>query len=29
GLDAVRSRAKWLERDVADVEKWLRENQYL
>lgn len=29
GLDAVRAKAKWLERDSKDVEQWLRERQYL
>ena len=29
GLDAVRAKAKWLERDTKDVEQWLRENKYL
>ena len=29
GLDAVRSKAKWLERDTSDVSDWLKKNQYL
>ncbi|KWU42560.1 putative AAP1-alanine/arginine aminopeptidase [Rhodotorula sp. JG-1b] len=29
GLDAVRAKAKWLERDTKDVEQWLRDNKYL
>lgn len=29
GLDAVRAKAKWLERDAKDVEQWLREHKYL
>ncbi|GAA5967480.1 hypothetical protein JCM11641_000560 [Rhodosporidiobolus odoratus] len=29
GLDSVRSKAKWLERDVGDVEGWLKKNGYL
>ncbi|BGO90211.1 hypothetical protein NBRC10512_002414 [Rhodotorula toruloides] len=29
GLDSVRAKAKWLERDSKDVEQWLKENQYL
>jgi aminopeptidase 2 len=29
GLDAVRSKAKWIERDTKDVEAWLKENGYL
>ncbi|GAA5943215.1 hypothetical protein JCM10213_006247, partial [Rhodosporidiobolus nylandii] len=29
GLDSVRSKAKWLQRDAQDVEGWLRENGYL
>lgn len=29
GLDSVRSKAKWLERDAQDVEQWLRDNKYL
>lgn len=28
-VDSVRAKAKWLERDVKDVESWLKENQYL
>lgn len=29
GLDTVRSKAKWLERDAKDVEEWLEANGYL
>ncbi|BGP38710.1 Aminopeptidase 2 mitochondrial [Rhodotorula kratochvilovae] len=29
GLDSVRSKAQWLERDAADVEGWLREKKFL
>lgn len=29
GLDSVRSKAAWLERDAGDVEKWLHEKQFL
>ncbi|GJN87500.1 hypothetical protein Rhopal_000449-T1 [Rhodotorula paludigena] len=29
GLDSVRSKAKWLDRDAKDVEQWLRDNKYL
>lgn len=29
GLDGVRSKAKWLERDTADVQQWLKDNKYL
>ncbi|GAA5820392.1 hypothetical protein JCM11491_005473, partial [Sporobolomyces phaffii] len=28
-IDSVRAKAKWIERDTADVESWLKENQYL
>ncbi|SNX84196.1 probable AAP1 - alanine/arginine aminopeptidase [Melanopsichium pennsylvanicum] len=29
GLDAVRSKARWVERDSKDVEEWLKSNGYL
>ena len=29
GLDSIRSQTRWLERDAADVESWLRSNKYL
>jgi aminopeptidase 2 len=29
GLDAVRARARWVERDAEDVKQWLQANGYL
>lgn len=29
GVDAIVSKIRWLERDAADVEEWLRANQYM
>lgn len=29
GLDSVRSKAAWLERDAGDVEAWLKTKQFL
>lgn len=29
GIDTVRAKAKWLERDTQDVESWLKAQQYL
>lgn len=29
GLDTLRSRARWLERDTQDVAQWLRQKGYL
>lgn len=28
GLEAIQARAKWVERDAAPVEAWLKDNKF-